>query len=371
VWGARLSYNFARKDGYTLKGEDYRWPWLRARVHWIAFQLLNLVFIAPWQNLLLLWIATPVYVCSRLATPASAVLRIVTVSPSAAYATSIDMMAPALGAFFTAPSLASAANAASVVWNGVVAAVSALTVGGSLRVRHVASAWSTLNVFEWALIAAFVVLLLIETVADQQQWRFQNLKYSIPREKWATHANAEVRDGFCHSGLFRWSRHPNFVCEMSLWWVLAAFAGAASRFENHAATFNWTLGGTFFLTLLFQGSTPLTELITSEKYPAYRLYQRTTSRLLFWLPSSATVSYADQLKAESQVRCGQRERERGEAINVCSSSVKDYRIHSFSPLTHDQMICRGYLRFVPVFSESCWRIVFSTPYCFRLLFDSI
>ena len=52
--------------------------------------------------------------------------------------------------------------------------------------------------------------------------------------------------------------------------------------------------------MLFRGagSTPLTEYITIEKYPAYRLYQRTTSRLLFWLPSSETVSYADQLAAE-------------------------------------------------------------------------
>jgi steroid 5-alpha reductase family enzyme len=25
LWGSRLTYNFWRKDGYSLKGEDYRW----------------------------------------------------------------------------------------------------------------------------------------------------------------------------------------------------------------------------------------------------------------------------------------------------------------------------------------------------------
>mmetsp|Transcript_26189 Transcript_26189/g.23051 ORF Transcript_26189/g.23051 Transcript_26189/m.23051 type:complete len:101 (-) Transcript_26189:310-612(-) len=29
VWGLRLTYNYARKGGYTSKGEDYRWPFLR------------------------------------------------------------------------------------------------------------------------------------------------------------------------------------------------------------------------------------------------------------------------------------------------------------------------------------------------------
>lgn len=29
IWGLRLTYNFFRKGGYTLAGEDYRWAYIR------------------------------------------------------------------------------------------------------------------------------------------------------------------------------------------------------------------------------------------------------------------------------------------------------------------------------------------------------
>jgi steroid 5-alpha reductase family enzyme len=38
------------------------------------------------------------------------------------------------------------------------------------------------------------------------------------------------------------------------------------------------------LTLLFQGSTRMTEELSLTKYPSYGEYQRTTSRLIPWLP---------------------------------------------------------------------------------------
>ena len=39
AWGARLSLNFARKRGYAWRGEDYRWPVLRAAMHPLVFQV--------------------------------------------------------------------------------------------------------------------------------------------------------------------------------------------------------------------------------------------------------------------------------------------------------------------------------------------
>jgi len=32
LWGARLTFNFARKGGYARGGEDYRWAVLRGRM---------------------------------------------------------------------------------------------------------------------------------------------------------------------------------------------------------------------------------------------------------------------------------------------------------------------------------------------------
>jgi steroid 5-alpha reductase family enzyme len=61
LWGARLTFNFARKGGYRWSGEDYRWPILRARLGPVGFQLFNATFIAPYQNLILLLIALPAW----------------------------------------------------------------------------------------------------------------------------------------------------------------------------------------------------------------------------------------------------------------------------------------------------------------------
>ena len=49
IWGVRLTWNFYRKGGYSLHGEDYRWPVIRSKIHPVLFQLFNLFFIAVYQ----------------------------------------------------------------------------------------------------------------------------------------------------------------------------------------------------------------------------------------------------------------------------------------------------------------------------------
>jgi steroid 5-alpha reductase family enzyme len=58
VWGARLTFNFARKGGYSGT-EDYRWEVLRGRMNKWQFQLFNLFFIVLYQNFILVLIALP------------------------------------------------------------------------------------------------------------------------------------------------------------------------------------------------------------------------------------------------------------------------------------------------------------------------
>ncbi len=201
LWGARLTYNFARKGGYRRRSEDYRWPELRQRLGPVRFQLLNATFVAPYQNLLLLLIVLPAY----------------------------------------------------VAWQ---------------------ARGTPLHALDTAAASAFVVFLLGETVADQQQWRFQSAKH-------AKKADGERIDAeFLTTGLFRYSRHPNFFCEQAMWWTIYVFSIAAS-----GRWLNWSIVGAILLTLLFQGSTQFTEQLTLRKYPAYRAYQRTTSRLIPWFPA--------------------------------------------------------------------------------------
>ncbi len=60
AWGARLTFNFARKGGYSGV-EDYRWVVLRSRMPRWQFQLFNLGFIVIYQNALLVAIALPAW----------------------------------------------------------------------------------------------------------------------------------------------------------------------------------------------------------------------------------------------------------------------------------------------------------------------
>jgi len=128
---------------------------------------------------------------------------------------------------------------------------------------------SSLGALDLIAAAAFFVFVVGETVADEQQWRFQNEKrHRIERGQ-------PVDLPFLATGLFRYSRHPNFFCEQAIWWSFYVFAVSAS-----GVWIGWSILGALSLTLLFQGSTRLTEELTLRKYPTYADYQRRTSRLL-------------------------------------------------------------------------------------------
>lgn len=211
LWGLRLSYNFARKAGYQVGEQDYRWPELQRLMRafsprwypllWHAF---NLCFIAVYQHALLLLIVLP----------------------------------------------------------SAVAAASRQPLGA-------------LDAAAGALLLAF---LLLETVADQQQWRFQQAKHGRwPRVAALKGAYAQ---GFLSHGLFAWSRHPNFFAEQAIWWSYYLFAVAALGGRTQEAWLNYSIVGPLLLSLLFQGSTAFTERITAAKYPQYAQYQRRVSRLL-------------------------------------------------------------------------------------------
>ncbi|MGB8329573.1 MAG: DUF1295 domain-containing protein [Polyangiales bacterium] len=133
-----------------------------------------------------------------------------------------------------------------------------------------------LNALDYAATIAFVVFLVGETVADEQQWRFQTAKHA------AIARGGKPEAEFVTTGLFRYSRHPNFFCEQAMWWTYYGFSIAAG-----AGWLNWTITGAVLLTLLFQGSTDLTEKLSARKYPAYTDYQERTSRLMPWLPKGA------------------------------------------------------------------------------------
>lgn len=123
---------------------------------------------------------------------------------------------------------------------------------------------------EYLLYTIFFTLLVLEAIADIQQLVFYNRRNKAPYKN-----QARYQIGFNTFGLWRFSRHPNYVCEFSQWIVLYLMLAITTR------SLHWSGLGAFVLTMLFAGSTILVESITSTKYEKYADWKKATSP---WIP---------------------------------------------------------------------------------------
>jgi len=208
AWGLRLSYNFSRRGGYSIRfwtgEEDYRWAVLRSKPELSAgwkWMLFNLFFISLYQMGLILLITLP--------------------------------------------------------------AVRSLSCGSVTLVDGIIA----------ALLLGFIV---IETVADQQQWNYHKQK------KAAIKAGGDLperfRKGFVDTGLWGIVRHPNYTSELAIWIIFYFFSVSAT-----GSWLNWSVIGAILLVLLFWGSSNFSESISSGKYPQYADYKKRTPRFIPFL----------------------------------------------------------------------------------------
>ncbi len=122
--------------------------------------------------------------------------------------------------------------------------------------------------------AALMLLFLVtETIADNQQYRFQTVKRN-PSENEKPYVES-LRKGFLTEGLWRYVRHPNFASEQAIWISFYLFSVAAS-----GKWINFTLLGPVLLVILFIGSSIMTENISSSKYPEYSTYQKEVPKFI-------------------------------------------------------------------------------------------
>ncbi|KAH8692923.1 DUF1295 domain protein [Talaromyces proteolyticus] len=122
-----------------------------------------------------------------------------------------------------------------------------------------------------------IFYILVETVADEQQWRFQQAKVKY-RETGAVAEGYDKEDlerGFVVSGLWSYSRHPNFAAEQAIWFTLYAWSAYLTK-----TYVSWAGVGALGYLSLFQGSTWLTEKLSAGKYPEYREYQARVGRFI-------------------------------------------------------------------------------------------
>lgn len=102
----------------------------------------------------------------------------------------------------------------------------------------------------------------IETLADEQLRAFTQSK--------------PPRDAIMQTGLWAYSRHPNYLGEVGFWWGLALIAlGAGGE--------AWVVAGALSITALFMlASIPMMEKRHAAKRPAYADYQRRVPMLFPW-----------------------------------------------------------------------------------------
>ncbi|KAH7106431.1 DUF1295-domain-containing protein [Auriculariales sp. MPI-PUGE-AT-0066] len=226
MWMCRLSYNTYRRGLFALSDEDYRWKPLREAMPGILFKLFSLFFIAIAQNIILFIFGLPAY--------------------------------------------------------------SSLTETSNIP----------LGFSDFALAGISLTLVALEFVSDNQQYAYQTWKrtsatkvdssYAWPGARLAF-TEADRSRGFITRGLWGWSRHPNFACEQSFWITQTFFPILASPSAFHSHILRSSLkppysAFSFFISLpvlpaitvclLFYSSTLFSEHLSSQKYPAYKAYQK-------------------------------------------------------------------------------------------------
>lgn len=112
-------------------------------------------------------------------------------------------------------------------------------------------------------VALAVFAIALETIADRELRAF----VTSPHDPGA----------ICARGPWAWSRHPNYLGEISFWWGLALLALGADRSALGC------LAGPVAITLLFNVvSIPLMEKHMTAKRPGYAAHCQRVSRLLLW-----------------------------------------------------------------------------------------
>ena len=129
-----------------------------------------------------------------------------------------------------------------------------------------------LGMVDYFLSLLFVGVVIIEYIADQQQYDYQTEKYKRLNEGKDL---GIYEDGFVSKGLWGIVRHPNYAAEQSIWIILYFFSVVAT-----GQWFNWSIGGAILLLLLFRGSANFSEEISASKYPKYLEYQEKVPRFI-------------------------------------------------------------------------------------------
>ena len=136
---------------------------------------------------------------------------------------------------------------------------------------------------DYVFASTLVGFVALTALADQQQQNYYNArdKYRANKSVTSGYLAQDLERGFNSTGLFAYSRHPNFAFEQSVWLTLFFWAGTVC--ESYRT---WIAIAPIAYLGLFQASAAFSEGVTSSKYPDYPIYQKRVSCKCFEAMSS-------------------------------------------------------------------------------------
>jgi steroid 5-alpha reductase family enzyme len=147
-------------------------------------------------------------------------------------------------------------------------------------------AWNPNSSFHWLEIVGLVLWVLsygMESLADKQKNSFI-----------ATHIKAGNKRALCNTGLWRYSRHPNYFFEWMVWnsLIIIALPSLMALWSTESVVMMIALVGVLLMasrmmytTLVHYTGAKPAEYYSVQKRPEYKEYQRTTSMFFPKRPS--------------------------------------------------------------------------------------
>ena len=155
----------------------------------------------------------------------------------------------------------------------VYAAQQVMLVGLTLPLFAVHFRKSPLGTTEFVLTLLAVAGIGIAHLADTSLDRFM-------RSNARKIARGEPKVPVLDSGIWRWSRHPNYFGEQLFWWAIAGFGVVLGE--------TWVIAGTLINSLVLAAVTVMTErrmAADETRSEAFRAYRKRTSVWLPWPPA--------------------------------------------------------------------------------------
>jgi steroid 5-alpha reductase family enzyme len=137
-------------------------------------------------------------------------------------------------------------------------------ISAPLLAAQISATPARLTILDFVAIPVWAIGFFFEAVGDWQMARFK--------------ADPANKGQVMRTGVWRYSRHPNYFGEATMWWAYYLVAAAGSGF--------WTIFSPIIMTtlLLRVSGVTLLEKSLKETKPKYKEYVETTSAFIPWFP---------------------------------------------------------------------------------------